>query len=149
MGDLPEFEKRQKRGLTAKSLWSSIASEAGSPIAQSFMLPFTRPWIIIADYGEVKDLLLRRARDLGRGSINNQVWGGLVPEHFIAMEEHDVRYKGVRNLVQDLMTPKFIHGVSLRQHETTCPSAKVLIIRIGQRACVIRCGIRVYRHVES
>lgn len=113
MGDLPEFEKRQKRGLTPKSLWSSIASEAGSPIAQSFMMPFTRPWIIVADYGEVKDLLLRRARDLGRGSINNQTWSGLVPEHFIAMEEHDARYKGVRSLVQDLMTPKFIHSVSL------------------------------------
>lgn len=129
MGDLPEFEKRQKCGLTAKSLWSSIASEAGSPIAQSFMLPFTRPWIIIADYGEVKDLLLRRARHLGRGSINNQVWSGLVPDHFIAMEEHDARYKAARSLVQDLMTPKFIHSVRLHQRETMHPQAKVLIFQ--------------------
>jgi hypothetical protein len=111
-GDLPEFAVLQSQGLSEKLLWSSIAAKTRSPIAQTFMLPFMRPCVVVADYREIHDLTTRRAKDLGRGRINNKVWGGLVPEHFIAMEDHDVRFRGARNLVKDLMTPNFLHEVS-------------------------------------
>lgn len=55
--------------------------------------------------------MTKRGKDFGRGVINREAWRGTIPEHFIGMEDHDRRMKDGKDLLKDLMTPKFLHEV--------------------------------------
>ena len=112
LGDIPKFTELENAGQTGRLFWGGMAVKHTSPITQCFMGPFAKPAVIIADFREVQDLLLRRGKDLSRGQVNWDVWHGIIPEHFIAMETNDKRYKDTKGLVKDLMTPKFLHEVS-------------------------------------
>jgi hypothetical protein len=66
-----------------------------------------KPIVIVSDYREVQDIQLRSSKNLARGWFNNSLWRGLIPEHFIAMENHDAEYKDSKAQEKDLMTPSF------------------------------------------
>jgi hypothetical protein len=112
LGDIPEFEALERAGQSPKDFWKNLARKKNSAIVQYFGLPFMKPFVAIADFRESQDLMLRRGKDLGRGWLNNTAWSGVIPEHFIAMEEHDPRYKATKSLSKDLMTPTLLHEVS-------------------------------------
>lgn len=112
LGDIPEFAALQNAGYTARRFWTDLAVTQESPITQCFLGPFAKPAIIISDFREAQDLMVRRGKDLGRGRLNREVWRGIIPEHFIGMENHDKRIKDTKGLMNDLMTPKFLHEVS-------------------------------------
>ncbi|KAI1421085.1 putative cytochrome P450 [Xylaria sp. FL1777] len=111
LGDIPEVAALQKAGESPIKFWSNLAKIHHSPITQYF-LPFSKPIVVISDFREAQDLNLRRGKDLGRGWINSQTWNGVLPDHFIAMENFDARYKGTKTLVKDLMTPTFLHEIN-------------------------------------
>lgn len=112
LGDIPEITELENAGKTGRLFWGEMAVKHSSPITQCFLGPFAKPSIIVSDYREAQDLMLRRGKELGRGKLNREAWRGIVPEHFIGMEDHDERYKDTKGLVKDLMTPKFLHEVS-------------------------------------
>lgn len=112
LGDIPRLEALGRAGDAPRKLWCQAAAELGSPIAQVFLGPFNKPAVVISDFREAQDLQLRNAKSLGRGWLNRQLWNGLVPGHFIAMEDHDERFKDTKGLGKDLMTPNFLNQVS-------------------------------------
>lgn len=112
LGDLHEFMALQNAGFTPRRFWTDLAVAKQSPITQYFLGPFSKPAVVISDFREAQDLMVRRGKDLGRGTMNRDAWAGVVPEHFIGMENHDKRIKETKGLLNDLMTPKFLHEVS-------------------------------------
>jgi hypothetical protein len=79
-----------------------------SPIVQIFVRPFGRPFVIITDFRESQDILLRRTKEFDRSKFFGDVFSGLVPEHHIVMPTNDT-FKQHRRWLQDLMTPYFLN----------------------------------------
>lgn len=138
LGDIPRLEALRSAGDTPRKFWCTAAAELGSPISQVFLGPFNKPAVIVSDFREAQDLQLRNAKLLSRGWLNRQLWDGLIPEHFIAMEDHDARYKDTRGLGKDLMTPNFLNQVSLTSLRVANRSIADCALSQGQRPCVTR-----------
>lgn len=113
LGDIPEFQALENSGQVGRQFWADLATTHGSPITQTFLGPFKPPVIVISDFREAQDLIVRRGKDFGRGMNNRQAWSGIVPEHFIGMDDDDPRFNDRKGLLKDLMTPTFLHEVRL------------------------------------
>ena len=118
-GDIPDMAAAEKAGGRRNVWFAKLAQKHGSPIAQFFFGMGTKPGIVVADYREARDLLLRRGKELVRGHMNLDPWLGLIPGHFIAMEDDNPRIKGSRSLGKDLMGTGFLHSVSVAFHVCT------------------------------
>lgn len=112
LGDIPSMDKFGRSGDTPRRFFTRAAGELSAPLIQIFLGPFNKPALVISDFREAQDLQVRHAKVLNRGKMNREIWNGLIPGHFIAMEDDDERYKGARELARDLMTPSFINQVN-------------------------------------
>lgn len=115
LGDIPHFFALEKAGRRIMEFWADVARRQQSPITQYFAGPFTKPVVIISDFRETKDLLMRRAKLLDHGSLNTGLWFGAIPHHFVGMPSSDPRYAKSKSLSNDLMTPSFLHNVSRKR----------------------------------
>jgi len=91
----------------------SQSVKLNSPIVQLFLRPFQKPWVIITDFRESQDILLRRTREFDRSDFLGDVFVSLVPEFHISKKSTDEKFKSNRNLIKDLMTPAFLHEESI------------------------------------
>jgi hypothetical protein len=82
-----------------------------APLVQFFGLPFTRPILVLSDFQEAQDVLIRRTKDFDRAERTLEVFAGILPEHHISMRTNDPRFKGNKELVRDLMSPSFLQNV--------------------------------------
>jgi hypothetical protein len=82
-----------------------------SPIVQVFASPFGKPFVIITDFRESQDILLRRNKEFGRSKLIIDVFSGVLPEHHIIMQTNDT-FRQHRRWLQDLMTPDFLHQIA-------------------------------------
>ncbi|KAG5980676.1 hypothetical protein E4U55_003776 [Claviceps digitariae] len=106
-GDLPALLKARKAGGIRSWLWS-IAKRHKSPITQVFVLPFTKPLIMISDYRESYDILVRRSREFGRARLSVDAFAPFVPDHHIIMVSSDPRFKKNKELLQGVMSPRIL-----------------------------------------
>jgi len=112
-GDSPEWSK-DKRGLR---FW--MRDQFGihdSPIVQIFVAPFTKPWVIVADFREAQDTVMRRPRDIEKSNLSNEVFRGVAPASHVCMKSSDPLFKHNKELLKDLMTTSFLHEVR-RMHD--------------------------------
>lgn len=92
-------------------------AKAGAPLCQVFVRPFSRPWVLLADFREAHDILARRTApardaDFDKSSfITNSM--SCLGEFHAAMRAstREDGFRSNRALMQDLMAPKFLHGV--------------------------------------
>ncbi|KAI1360925.1 cytochrome P450 [Xylaria arbuscula] len=111
-GDVPDMKNHIRAGGGMFSWISSQVVKMNSPIIQIFLRPFSAPWVVIADFRESQDILMRRTREFDRGDDFADLVGGITPEHHIVMKSAESGYKSHRRLIQDLMTPSFLNDVS-------------------------------------
>ncbi|KAI3329672.1 cytochrome P450 monooxygenase [Ustulina deusta] len=81
-----------------------------SPLIQVFIRPFSKPLLILGDFPEAHDILIRR-KQFDRSHTLGDLVLGLAPDHHIHLHTGDA-WKSQRRLVQDLMTPSFLHDVA-------------------------------------
>ncbi|KAJ0162680.1 hypothetical protein CTA2_4183 [Colletotrichum tanaceti] len=112
LGDAPYFARLDEAGGFWVTFFTDLLARHETPIAQYFPGPLQDAQVVVADYREARDLMTKRSRDLGRGPVNNEAWRGVLPEHFIAMEDFHPSFKDAKFLTKDLMTPSFLHRVS-------------------------------------
>lgn len=114
-GDVPAMlEQLKKNG----HFWPWIGDQLikhQSPIIQVFGRPFSKPWVVIADYRESQDILIRRTKEFDRSNLMGDMFMGLMPDFHISKMSTDERFKNNRALLKDLMTPGFLHEVSAPQ----------------------------------
>lgn len=111
LGDVAEIREIKKNGGRARAWFSAQTVKHNSPIVQVFMTPLGKPAVIISDYREVQDILLRRGKEFDRGSRNVEAFRGVIRWHHIAMRTVDPQFKKNRELVKDLMTHQFLNSV--------------------------------------
>lgn len=115
LGDMPSLVAHISK---TKRIWPWISQQTihhQSPIAQVFARPFSKPWVLLSDFRESQDILLRRTKEFDRSNFIGDVFLGLLPECHLSMKSDDGRFKGHRNLLKDLMTPGFLHEVEAPQ----------------------------------
>jgi hypothetical protein len=112
LGDIPDMVAHVNKTATI-SPWITIqALKLNSPIIQLWVRPFSKPWVIVYDFKESQDILLRRTKEFDRSDFFGEVFRGLVPDHHISKRSSDPKFKHNRALVKDLMTPGFLNEVA-------------------------------------
>ncbi|KAF1952762.1 putative cytochrome P450 [Byssothecium circinans] len=111
LGDAPHLLAIKKSGRRVRQFWYDLARRHDRPVIQFFM-PFSKPCVVVWDFREAQDLLVRRSKELDRGWMNNDMWQGALPHHFIAMDTRDPRFVEAKAVQKDLMTPSFLYSVS-------------------------------------
>ncbi|KAI8633015.1 cytochrome P450 [Xylariaceae sp. FL1651] len=115
LGNLPEIVSMLQNTGKIRTFFIEHPRRHQSALTQIWIGPLQKPSLILADFRESQDLLLRRNSEFDRGPWYTDAFGGVVPNHHIAMLSTDPRFKENRELVKDLMTPNFLHEVSAPQ----------------------------------
>lgn len=68
--------------------------------------------LLLSDFREAQDILLRRNKEFDHGERNLAAFRGVLGNHHIGMRTRDPQFKANRELVKDLMTPNFLNTVS-------------------------------------
>ncbi|KAI0427213.1 cytochrome P450 [Xylaria sp. FL1042] len=91
--------------------------KAGAPLCQVFVRPFSKPWVLLADFPEAYDILARRTApgrdaDFDKSSFITDNMSCLGDFHAaLRATTRGDRFKANRALMQDLMAPSFLHLV--------------------------------------
>ncbi|GAB1743990.1 hypothetical protein NU219Hw_g1030t1 [Hortaea werneckii] len=109
-GDVPDalawYRKRQE-------LFSYLAAQTvklNSPIVQVFLRPFGKPWVILADFREAQDIMVRRTREFDRSDFFGDLFFTLGPGNQVHMPTGD-EWRAHRKLMADTMSNSFLHDV--------------------------------------
>lgn len=89
---------------------TDLMDSLNSPIIQVFIRPFSKPLVILADFREAHDIMTRR-KEFDRSDVVGDLFLGVAPNHHIRLKTNDT-FKAQRRLIQDLMTPTFLHNVA-------------------------------------
>ncbi|KAK1720886.1 cytochrome P450 [Colletotrichum lupini] len=107
LGDVASLQEGIAR-TGAFQIWlHEQAAKHNSPLFQIFIRPFGKPMLILSDFREAQDVLLRRGKEFDRASIVGDMISGAVPNHHIIMKTNS-EWKHHRRLLQDLMSPQFL-----------------------------------------
>lgn len=112
-GNMPDVLAYKKANGRLRPWFVELALKHQSPIVQLWIVPLGKPVVILADYQEAQDVLLRRGKEFDRGRRGADVFHGVVPNHHISMTSSDPRYKVNKELVRDLMAPSFLNEVCI------------------------------------
>jgi cytochrome P450 len=107
LGDAPSM-MRDERGPMDWLL--DQGRRHSGPICQLFLRPFSKPFVLISDFREAQDVMLRR-KEWDRSDYSIELLGGQAPYHHINQKTGPV-WKAHRRLLQDLMMPAFLHRVA-------------------------------------
>lgn len=116
LGDLPLLGKHEQETGEKLSWFALHARKIISPIFQVFANPLTKPWVVLTDFREGQDIMLRRTKEFDRSEHFSNIFLGLVPDHHISMKSSNPQFKAHRRLIQDLMTPAFLNEVGQDPH---------------------------------
>lgn len=110
-GDLPALlEATSKSDKTYMQWIQEQMRELESPIMQVFIRPFSKPVIILGDFRESQDILMR-SKDWDRSDMLGEVMSGLLPGHHLG-QPTNATWKDHRNLLHNLMSPGFLNNVA-------------------------------------
>lgn len=110
-GDAPDM-MREVAATQEVMLWmAKQTANLNAPLCQVFIRPFSKPWLLLADFREAQDVLLRRGKDFDRSSFTGDLMAPAGGFH-IRFNSTDGRWKASRRWLQDLMTPSFLQGVA-------------------------------------
>ena len=111
-GDIPGYLRASARTREPITWLLSQARATGSPISQIFLAPFGgRPFVMVTDFRETQDILVRRGKEFDRSSVLIDTLGVALPHHHI-VRKTDAGWRSQRRLLQDMMLPKFLHNVA-------------------------------------
>ncbi|KAF4873653.1 Cytochrome P450 monooxygenase TRI13 [Colletotrichum siamense] len=112
LGDAAELQRLQEQGKRPRAWFLQQNIKHKSPLVQAFVAPLSQPMLLLADFREAQDILLRRNKEFDHGERNLAAFRGVLGNHHIGMRTRDPQFKANRELVKDLMTPNFLNTVS-------------------------------------
>lgn len=82
-----------------------------SPVYQVFLVPLARPFVVVSDFREGQDIMVRRRDEFERSDLAIALLRGELPG-FHACLKTGPAWSAHRRLLRDLMAPPFLHGVA-------------------------------------
>ncbi|KAH7077611.1 cytochrome P450 [Paraphoma chrysanthemicola] len=110
-GDIPAMLKHLQTSKEVSAWMGGYSTRYNSPIVQMFINLFGKPLILINDYRESQDILLRRTKEFDKPDFISDIMYGVVPDFHTVQATNDV-FRANRKLLQDLMTPSFLNNVA-------------------------------------
>lgn len=110
-GDIPDAIKWQN---DRKEFWSFLqerCKQLNSPIVQVFMQPFGKPWVILADYKESQDIMVRRGKEFDRSGFLGDLFKAIAINNHVRLPTGN-EWKAHRRLMGDTMSNSFLHEVA-------------------------------------
>lgn len=112
LGDFTAIGKYMASGGVTFFDWLTTQSkELDSPVFQIFPEPLGRPVVVLNDFREAQDILMRRGKEFDRAHTMFDLFQGIIPDHHIVQKTNAI-WKSHRRLLQDLMSPGFLDGVA-------------------------------------
>lgn len=112
LGDGAAIKKLQEQGGRPRAWFGEQNAKHKSPLVQVFVAPLSNPMLLLSDFREGQDILLRRGKEFDHGPRNLAAFSGVLENHHIGMRTSDPQFRANRELIKDLMTPNFLHTVS-------------------------------------
>lgn len=112
LGDGAAIKALQEQGGRPRAWFGEQNSKHKSPLVQVFMAPLSKPMLLLSDFREGQDILLRRNKEFDHGPRNLAAFSAVLANHHIGMRTLDPQFRANRELIKDLMTPNFLHTVS-------------------------------------
>ncbi|KAI3397401.1 hypothetical protein diail_10852 [Diaporthe ilicicola] len=110
-GDIPGLVKEVSKTGDFADYIRQQSKKHNSPIAQLFITPFSKPSLLVCDFREAQDVLLHRGKEFDRSDFVREIFYGTGKDHHITMKTGP-EWKARRKLLQDLMSPSFLHNVA-------------------------------------
>lgn len=111
LGDVPSMVKHIGKTQEVHDWMSAQNVRLKSPIVQLFNRPFGRPCVVITDFQEAQDILVRRTKEFDRSKFIADVSGGIVPESHFVMQTND-EFRKHRKWVQGIMAAGFLQDIA-------------------------------------
>ncbi|KAM5353053.1 hypothetical protein ACJZ2D_017068 [Fusarium nematophilum] len=108
MGDITRIQKESQGNIFGWVIEQS--RRHNSPIFQVWLGPFVKPSVIITDFREGQDILMRR-KEFDRSDLFSDIVSGEARSFHITLKTGP-QWKAQRRMLQDLMTPAFLHKVA-------------------------------------
>ncbi|KAI0103940.1 cytochrome P450 [Nemania sp. FL0031] len=106
-GDAPDM-LREVSVTGEFGVWCATqVKKMNSPVCQVFIRPFAKPWVLLADFRESRDILMRR-REFDKSRFISD--GMACLGEFHGLYRTGPEFKSNRQLLQDLMTSTFLNG---------------------------------------
>lgn len=105
-GDAPGMIKDVRLTGEFRVWCAKQVKQMNSPICQVFIRPFSKPWVLLADFRESKDILMRR-KEFDKSSFLAQ--GMACMGSFHGIYTTGDKFRSNRQLIQDLMTTSFLN----------------------------------------
>ncbi|KAK4504608.1 hypothetical protein PRZ48_002569 [Zasmidium cellare] len=119
LGDVPDALKHHAETSEMITFLEKKCLELGSPIAQVFVRPFARPWVVLLDSRESQDIMVRRGREFDRSEFFGDLFVSLFPMNQASMRTND-QWRHNRRLMADAMSPRFLNNVAANEiHRNT------------------------------
>lgn len=111
LGDiLPMLSHIKQTDGTFITYLRSVMERLNSPVVQVFVFPFAKPLVVIGDYVEAHDMLMRRSHEFERSATLGDIVHGILPSHHIHLPTNS-QWRHQRQLIQNLMTPSVLNNV--------------------------------------
>jgi hypothetical protein len=114
LGDIPAMVKHTQETSQVFDWMVAQCVQLNSPIVQVFVRPLGRPFVILADFREGQDILMRRMKEFDRSNYFGDLFLGLLPDHHISLPSNET-FKKQRRLLADTMSPSFLQEVAAPQ----------------------------------
>lgn len=103
LGDIPRF-KKETNGSNFFEWMIEQTRVHGSPIVRAFIEPLRKPTVVVVDFREGQDILMRR-KEFDRSDFGIDALGGEAPKFHINLKTGP-EWKAHRRLLQDLMNAR-------------------------------------------
>lgn len=110
LGDIPAMLKHTQETSQVFDWMVGQCVDLNSPVVQIFARPLGRPFVILADFRESQDILMRRMKEFDRSNFFGDLFLGVLPHHHISMPTNET-FKKQRRLLSDSMSPTFLQDV--------------------------------------
>ncbi|UKZ55865.1 hypothetical protein TrVGV298_009689 [Trichoderma virens] len=111
LGDVPSMVQHVGKTQEVHSWMSAQNVKLKSPIVQLFNRPFGRPCVVVTDFPEAQDILVRRTKEFDRSKFIADVSGGIVPESHFVMQTND-KFRKHRKWIQGIMATGFLQDIA-------------------------------------
>lgn len=105
-GDAPSMLEEVKVTGEFRVWCANQVMKMNSPICQVFVRPFSKPWVLLADFRESRDILMRR-KEFDKAPLITDAMACLGDFH--GRFKTGEAFRANRQLVQDLMTSSFLN----------------------------------------
>lgn len=86
LGDVPNALAYQKKHQEMSGFLTEQLVRLQEPVIQLFLRPFGKPWVVVSDFREAQDVLLRRSREFDRSDFFSNLFTATLPTHQVRLK---------------------------------------------------------------